>query len=186
MTKQTTKRPDDYIQRELESFQKVFKAENEVGVWDALRFCKDHSVLPPPWLFDALIVRERAVLFGEYKRHGKWIKQFKQDMIDFERAEAVTECREHGAPWKVVYETAARMLEWSRTGAQGKPDAIAKSYKRFQQRMKTDPCRYYIPRYIRQKETKPATSLKEWGEWFEKTFPETTDPKTGETIRRYK
>ena len=166
---QSTKLPEDYIQREFKTFQKAFEAGNEWGLADALTFCKEYSLLIPPWALDAILARHADTYHGAYKRTGNWKRRFRQDMIDFARAGTVQECREHGTPWKVVYEIASKMLEG--TDCAGKPDAIEKSYKRFMRRMKTEPWRYYIPHSVRGPDSgKRAT--KEYSEWFMKTFPE--------------
>lgn len=155
-------------QRELDAFHRAFAARNEAGLFDALVYCKREKLEVPEWALDAVITRQREFIFGETKRHANWLRRFKQDMIDFDRAETVRECREHGAPWKVVFEIASRMLEG--TENEGGPDAIAKSYKRFKHTLKTAPLRYYLPRFIRFKERrKPLT--REYSEWFMKTFP---------------
>jgi hypothetical protein len=165
-----SKIPDDYITRELDTFRKAFEAGNEWGLADAMTFCKNHSVPLPSWALEAILARHADAYHGTYKRTGKWKRQFRQDMIDFGRAETVQECREHGTLWKVVYEIASKMLEG--TGCAGKPDAIEKSYKRFCKRMKTEPWRYYIPQATRQIPRTDKQMTKEYSEWFTKTFPE--------------
>jgi hypothetical protein len=164
------KLPDDYIQREFETYRKAFEAGNEWGLADAMTLCKEYPTVPlPSWALNALQERHADAYHGAYKRSAKWKRQYQQDMIDFGRADIVKDCIEHGTPWKVVYEIASKMLEGCPDA--GNPDAIEKSYKRFTRRMKSDPWRYYIPRSIRQKDSgKRAT--KEYLEWFMKTFPD--------------
>jgi len=162
--------PEDYIKREFETYRKAFAAGNEWGLADALTLCKEYPSVPlPSWALDVLRERHADAYHGAYKRSAKWKKQYQQDMIDFDRAETVRECVEHGTPWKVVYENASKMLEG--IVSSGKPDAIEKSYKRFKRRMKKNPFRYYIPRSIRQRDTGRRWT-KEHSEWFMKTFPE--------------
>lgn len=161
--------PEAIVRDELESFQCIFVSGNEAGLFDALRFCQSHSAPVPPWALDAMVVREESIIRGEYKRQGKWRRQFRQDMIDMARAEGVEECLDHGTPWKVVYEVASKFLEG--TDCKGKPDAIAKSYKRYTRNMKTDPRRYYLPQYIRGPESVFKGFNKERAEWILKTFP---------------
>ena len=135
----------------------------------ALTFCKDYSVQLPSWALDAALARHADAYHGEYRRTGNWKRQFQQDMKDFARAETVQECREHRTPWKVVYEVASKMLEGTECG--GKPDTIGKSYKRFLQRMETEPWRYYIPHSVRGPDSGKRMT-KEYLEWFMTTFPE--------------
>lgn len=175
MTKKESSLPEDYIQRELETFHKAFAAGNEWGFADALTFCKEHSVQLPSWALDTIRTRHADAYHGAYKRTGNWKRRFQQDMIDFMRAETVQECREHGTPWKVVYEVAARMLEG--TDCYGKPDTIKKSYGNFKNTMKTEPWRYYIPHSMPPSMRKRLgfagiIRTKEYLEWFMKTFPE--------------
>jgi hypothetical protein len=135
-----------------------------------MTLCKEYPSVPlPSWALDVLRERHADAYHGAYKRSAKWKRQYQQDMIDFDRAETVQACVEHGTLWKVVYEVASKMLEG--TDASGKPDAIEKSYKRFKRRMKKDPFRYYIPHSIRQRDTGRRWT-KEHSEWFMKTFPE--------------
>ena len=177
--KSTSSPLPDYIQRDLETFRKAFAAGNEAGLFDALVFCKREKLTLPDWALDASIIRQREYIFGETKRHAKWQRQFRQDMIDMGRAEMVKDCRDHGAPWKAVYDAASRMI--GGTEDEGKPDAIEKSYKRFTRTMKSNPWRYYIPRFIRLKERRTRHDP-EYDKWFEKTFPFTKEC----GVRRYK
>jgi hypothetical protein len=110
MTRTSSPLPENYARRELELFHRVFAVGNEAGLYDALRFCQEGSVPVPPWALEASIIRQREYIFGEDKRHAKWLRQHKQDMIDMGRAEMVQELRGHGTKGMKVYEYAARFL----------------------------------------------------------------------------
>ena len=171
--------PEDHTQRELESFRQAFAAGNEAGLYDALVFCKRYALTLPEWALDASIVRQREFIYGQTKRHAKWQRQFRQDMIDMARAEMVQECRERRAPWREAFECASRML--AGTENEGGPDAMEKSYKRYVRTMKNNPLRYYVPQFIRRKERR-ASFDPAHAEWLDKKFP---FPKDGGP-RRYR
>jgi hypothetical protein len=178
---------------ELKLFFRVFSAGNEAGLYDALVYCRETSCEIPKWALDAAIIRQREFLFGGNERHAKWQKQFRQDMIDMARAEMVQECRERRAPWREAYVCASKML--SGNGAAG-PHAMKDSYKKYKLTMKTNPYRYYIPRYIRLQERRtlidPSGKIRLEGKapaldpehvkWLDKKFP---FPKDGGP-RRYR
>ena len=168
MTRTSSPLPENYARRELELFHRVFAVGNEAGLYDALRFCQEGSVPVPPWALEASIIRQREYIFGEDKRHAKWLRQHKQDMIDMGRAEMVQELRGHGTKGMKVYEYAARFL--AGTEYEGGPDAMEKSHKRFTRTMKSDPFRYYVPRFIRLKE-RPRPINPEHLKWLDKKFP---------------
>ena len=165
--------------RELESFRKAFKAGNEAGLYDALIYCRRNKISLPEWALDAAIIRQREFIFGENKRHANWLRLFKNDMIDMDRAEMVMECRKRKAPWREAYQAASQMLKG--TEVEGGPHAMKSSYKRYKCRMKTNPFRYYVPRFIRLQERR-APLDPEHIKWLDKKFP---FPKDGGP-RRYR
>ena len=145
----------EFVKRELEAKQRAYKAGNLGALQDALILCAEHNVTIPQWLAIALFDMGKDAMRGEKHsgthegkgRHSKWLQQYKDDMIDFERAEIVMECLEHGIDWDGVYLAAEAILQggW----AEGGPDAIEKSYKRFKKRSKENPYRYHIVRSVR-------------------------------------
>jgi hypothetical protein len=179
MTKHVAQDLDDLHRQDLESSRKAFAAGNEAGLYDALVYCKREKLSLPEWALDATIVRQRDYLFGESKRHAKWLRQFKTDMIDMDRAEMVMECRERKAPWRETYKAASQMLKG--TEVEGGPAAIKKSYLKFIRTMKTNPYRYYISKFVHLKERHRLPDP-EHIKWLDKKFP---FPKDGGP-RRYR
>lgn len=97
--------------------RKRFKAVNGWGLADALTFCKDNAIHLPSRASDTIRTRHADTYHGAYKRTGNWKLEFQQDMIELMRAETVEDCREHGKPWKAVYEVASKMLEGTGSAA---------------------------------------------------------------------
>ena len=136
-------------QVELKLFRRVFSAGNECGLFDALCYCKEFSSPLPKWVLDAIIPRQHELMFGgdnPNKRHAAWRRRFEDDMADRMRFETVEQCFEHGVQEKVVFDVASLALVGT-LGA-GKPSTMRKAYKRFVDRQKENPLRYYLPHYI--------------------------------------
>jgi hypothetical protein len=147
-------KPREYdIDQNLQAMQKVFEAGNEAGLYDALCLCDEHSVPLPAWAMKAVIERQREVLRGDYKRRARWRRQFLQDMTDYTRAEYVARAREEGVPWKNVFDEVSGSLKG--THCEGRPDAVAKSCKRFKRNLHANPHRFYVPRYLLLPEPRP-------------------------------
>jgi len=177
------KPPDDSTHRKLDVMRRAFEAGNEAGLYDVLVYCKQNSLALPAWALDAAIIRQREYIFGDNKRHAKWLRQFKQDMIDFNRAWNVVECRRRKAPWREAYPTASQMLKG--TESEGSPDTMESSYKRYKRTVKTNPFRYYIPQFIQLKEYRAmldSKNIKSLTKWLDRKFP---FPKDGGP-RRYR
>ena len=122
------------------------------AVQDALILCCEHKTRFPEWLRIALVDSMRSYVVGVSSkkrpgRHARWITQYKQDQIDFARAEAVKDCVDHGIRWVDAYYAASLILK--DTYAEGNEDAIEKSYKRYKRRTEKEPMRYKILRCIR-------------------------------------
>ena len=141
---------EEYLRRELQTLQKVFEAGNEAGLYDAIVLCGENSAPLPQWALEAVLDRQRELIRGENNRRAAWQRRYRQDMIDYVRAEMVQEERELGTPWKLVYEKVSNLLRG--TGCEGGKDTIEGSYKRFVRTFKVDPSRYYVSRWIYLKE----------------------------------
>lgn len=135
------------LNQELEFKHKAYAAGNLGALRDALIICSKEMIPLPGWLtsgLDELLVYEISAPHG---RLSGWLKKYQRDMIDFARADAVEECRDHGLRWREVYVRASELL--AREGDAVSEDAIEKSYKRFKRQSKQDPFRYHQLKYIR-------------------------------------
>lgn len=138
---------------ELELCQKAYEAGNLAGLYDILQLCGRIGKPLPEWALKAI-----TIFFGDFLtdsldkkrgRHSKWKTQYRQDMVDHRRAEAVQDCSEHSVSWDDggVYLAASEIL--SGTFAVGEKHAIEKSYKRYTKRSKQNPFRYYRSKFIK-------------------------------------
>mgnify|MGYP000212044235 CR=1 FL=1 len=93
-------------------------------------------------------------------RNTKWIQQYKQDMIDYIRADTIDECRDHEIAWVDVYDAAYAILKGSR--AVGGPDAMEKSYKRNKKRGESQPKLYYNIRSVQMVEDSTQPNREVW------------------------
>lgn len=169
---------DEYILKELDKLKTAYGNSNEGALQDALLICYKYKKLPPDWMFEALGAQGVRYLKGELagtrpRKRGRpnrdcvpWLRRYRQDMVDAERAETVIECIEHGFAWRQVYEVASKILEGSK--AEGKKDAIMASYKTYTKNMKENPWRYLILKTVRSEiKRKPipdaVLKMKKWG-----------------------
>jgi hypothetical protein len=91
-------------ERELGFMREMMINHLEIAVAAALNFCDEHGICPPEWLVKAaaevlvdLLKREKTRKRG---RAGAAIARYRQDMIDFERWDAVLEARRNQAKSK--------------------------------------------------------------------------------------
>jgi len=69
MKKTPSPLPEDYIQREFETYRKAFAVGNEWGLADAMTLCKEYPSVPlPSWAVDVLRERHADAYHGAYKR----------------------------------------------------------------------------------------------------------------------
>ena len=156
--------------REDEIYHKFIRLEdalhegNEAALYEALAECLNEPlcegdqqflghkpVTLPRWALEAALNRVARYMLDAATtgtgRAAKWSSRYKQDMVDFDRYECVLEHREHGVTWEDVYERVTETLEDTRSA--GRPDTIRGSYMRVNKRMKTEPYRYRIFRYVK-------------------------------------
>ena len=137
--------------KELSRCKKAFEAGNLAGLYDALCICKNEYIFVPEWALDASLKYFGNFLCDTLEpkrgRHSKWKQQYREDMTDYHRAEAVKECSENSIPWDHVYYAASLIL--SGTFAAGAEHAIEASYKRYMKRSKINPFRYYKSQFIK-------------------------------------
>lgn len=150
---------DEYIERELNNLKEAYGNGCEGALQDALLICYKYQKRPPNWMFEALAIqgvkylkgvksKERQNKSGRPRREDTpWLERRKKDMIDYERAETVRECREHGFSWEDACEAASKILIGSY--AAGGRDAMENSYKSCQKGMRENPSRYIILKTIR-------------------------------------
>jgi hypothetical protein len=137
------------IQDRLEASRLAYEAGNLAGIAEAVMICQEWQIALPSWLVNALARLWKATARGEQKkgmgRHARWIEQYRQDILDYSRFEAVMEAREHGFKGDAAFEKAVKILgpqAWS-------IDAVKASFRRVPRRMKENPRRYFISRFIR-------------------------------------
>jgi len=140
------------LQRRLCLCQKAFEAGNLGVLQDALMLCCKYKRHLPEWLGIALQQLTRDSLLGISSRkgqgrHARWLTQYKSDQIDFARADTVQECVDHNIRWVDAYYAASLSLQ--DTFAEGNEDAIEKSYKRYNRRIKKEPMRYKVLSCVR-------------------------------------
>jgi hypothetical protein len=169
--------------REIEGRRRAFQSGNLGALLDALLLCRtreferfqdpevgalgpgevvhpasdDFSMEIPAWVWDGAtrVVRAHVLTakVGRSGRTARWLQQWRQDMIDFARWEAVKILREKGVKFSLdeVWTSAARVLRHQKpkSPAAGSPDAIKKSYARVEKRMRMDPFRYKRLSHIR-------------------------------------
>lgn len=150
---------DEYIDRELDKLKEAYGKGCEGALQDALLICYEYKKLPPDWMFTSLLKqgikyleggnpKERRNKKGRSKREDiTWVQRYKKDRIDYERAETVIECVEHGFSWEDAYEAASKILIGSY--AAGGRDTMEKSYKSCQKGMRENPSRYIILKTVR-------------------------------------
>jgi hypothetical protein len=140
----------EYLHRMyLDKFHQVFATGNECGLYDAICYCREYAATLPKWALDVIRIRQHELMFGgenKNKRHDAWRRRFEDDMADLMRFETVEQCFEHGVQQKVVFAVASRALVG--TMAEGQPSTMREAYRRFVDRQKETPLRYYLPRYI--------------------------------------
>lgn len=133
-----------WIDREVESCRKAFEQGVLGALKDVLYYCNEYQKPLPQWAVSGLhsVLNARITGTGKNKRgrNAKWETQYKQDMIDFARANTVQDCIEHGIKWLDVYAVVKELLDG--TFASGSENTIAKSYKRYRQRSEKEPFRY--------------------------------------------
>ncbi len=142
---------DEWVDRELERCHRADEADVEGALSDVLYYCREYQRPLPEWASLKLssVLKSSLCGNGEKKtgRHAKWIKEYKQDMTDYTRADCVNECREHGIKWSYAYIVASELLEG--TFADGSADTIKKSYQRYKRRSAENPYRYIMLLTIR-------------------------------------
>jgi hypothetical protein len=125
----------------LERIRAACMAGNLAAAVDALDHSQKRSEPLPAWTHAAI----RTLAFQGIQSNKRWRRRYRQDMIDYIRWDAVNELRnrvdEFGLTWRDTYETVSKYFEG--TPAAGGVDAIERSYKLCQSRMKKDPFRYY-------------------------------------------
>ena len=166
--------------REIDGRRRAFQSGNLGALFDALLLCRtreferfqypevgalgpgevvhaasdDFSIEIPAWVWDGAtrVVHDyvQTAKIGRSGRTARWLQQWRQDMIDFARWEAVKILREKGVKFSLdeVWRSAARDLQ-PKSPAAGSPDAIKRSYARVEKRMRTEPFRYKRLTHIR-------------------------------------
>jgi hypothetical protein len=140
----------EWLARRLSELETSYRDGNLGALYEAVRYCGKYDEPLPKWATDGVARSMMALmeLSSEAKlgQHAKWATQFIQDMVDYCRWDTVVEVREHAIRWLDAYGAAAEILNGSR--ATGSADAVEKSYKRVQKRMRSEPGRYRLFRYI--------------------------------------
>ena len=136
----------DALAEKLEKYRRGYHDGNMGALEAALNLCHDKAMPLPDWATQALRECLRREQRGESKGERgkrKWVARYTDDMKDLDRHSAVQDGREHGIRWMDVYAQASEVLY----GTPDHADAIEKSYKRVEQRMRTEPGRYLILRH---------------------------------------
>jgi hypothetical protein len=131
--------PEEWVKRQLGFFRKAFDAGNLGALLDAVILSTSAAGPLPPWIAKGLIEIFRTAL--RQSRDGrKWLRRYRQDLIDSKRMSMVEAAREHGFAWKDAYEEASRQLRG--TLSAGSENAVERSYKRFKKNSAENPFRY--------------------------------------------
>lgn len=131
------------LRERLRRCEVAWRAGMSDAVIDAIALCERHQIPPPKWLCAA--VRDLA------RRADRFAKRRRQDLIDYERYDAVVELRKRKGEaglentWDEHFALVSEYL--SGTPAAGGPDAIEKSYKKVRRLINSDQAaRYYLAR----------------------------------------
>ncbi len=158
--------------RRLHTCRKAHDDGNLAGLYDALVICRRRDattkregyrgqlqrrpnpndlVEVPRWVLDGTLSWLGSEMTSDKCPTARWVKQWKRDMRDFDRADAVQEARDHGVIWTdgQVYTEAAERLLPDQTHGQ-----LEGSYKKVRRNMRETAGRYYISQYLRSGEKK--------------------------------
>ena len=139
----------------LDHLHEVYKSGNFAGLYDAVAICQKLALPLPMWAGEATLNTFGAFINPDAPkkrgRHSRWITDYKEDIIDYIRAETVKIHREHyGILSEKVYDAALLTLCIDDPGAAKAESAgaIKKSYSRYVKRSKENPHRYYQSRFM--------------------------------------
>ena len=145
-----TKRSAHLTAKDLRAARMAYEAGNIVALQDAMAFCIGHGKWAK-WVINA-VQAELGRTFTSQRptrrgRNARPATRFKNDMKDYYRWAWVMMAID-SVGWKPrAYKIAARMLRG--TAAKGSWSTMKAARDRVSKRMKADPHRYYLPRYIR-------------------------------------
>jgi|GEM_PF-1090874 len=138
-----------HLDKLLPTLEKAYQAGNYGALKDAVYWCGKYNAPLPEWATFALFDSLDAMAIGDNATLTKWrtwLKQYKQDMDDYEVYSSVLEAREHGAQWagNDIYAIAGAIVS-NKTEDEGgkKSNTIKKVYQRIGERMEENPLRYF-------------------------------------------
>ncbi len=133
---------DAFFQRQMLKCERAWNTGAAEAVYDAMNECVRFNRAPPTWLLKAVETLARRDVRDKPTR--------RQDMVHFERWDAVRELRdrkgEPGIPntWEECYERVSEYFQG--TPAAGSPETIRASYKLVRKNMEEGRAsRYYVP-----------------------------------------
>ena len=181
---------NDFYEKELASCEKAYKAGNLGAIAEALKICEIINRPLPEWVNQGYmeLFKWATGVKGKYK---KWLRQYRQDMIDFERADTVAWCREIDAEtdrpraeWVDIEAMASRILEG--TFAECRDDAVTKSYKKFKKESERSPGRYYLLTKAFQQKYTDMPYTRERGEMWEEFQKSAKSSNARKPIKKHK
>ena len=134
-------------ERRHETLENLYnKGGSVAALIEAIGVSRECKIPVPVWAMAAIVTILDEIVRNSFAarmgRNASWLKQYHQDMIDYERFETIQELREHGVKWKHVYESASQIS--TDRESHGTAATMEKAYKRFKRRIRTTPWRYYI------------------------------------------
>jgi len=151
------------VDKVLEHLQKVYESGNFVGLYDAVALSIHLNRPLPQWAgngaLDTFVEFIKPDTNKKRGRHSHWLTKYKEDLIDYIRADTVKLHREHyGVLSELVFEAALLTLCTDNPGAAKAESAgaIKKSYERYLKRVKENPYRYYWSRCLFIKDLEPG------------------------------
>jgi len=159
--------------RHKNSLEKAYQAGNLGALKDMVYWCKMYQQPLPDWAVSGLYEAINTLATGnkpKLQSWCEWLKKYRQNMIDYEIYEHVTDAREHGAEWRDVYEIGGAIFS-NKTEDEGgsKSNTIEKTYKRVVERVKNNPYQYKILTTFQKRPNAYPWNKSLW-EWIEKTI----------------
>jgi hypothetical protein len=139
---------NEWVKSELLRLELAYQHGNLGALKDAVYWCREYQQPLPEWANLAIFETINTLALGDKKNAGKWsawLRQYQQDMADYEIWSLVDEARSHGAAWADIYSIAGALLTNSLEGEKNHPsnETIKKTHQRVGQRLKTESHRYY-------------------------------------------
>ena len=136
----------EWGERQHESLERLYREGSLIALMEALYISSKCQIPWPAWATKGMVTILDELVNNNIKsrlgRHAKRIKQYHQDMIDWERYDTIQKLIENDVKWKDVYKSASQLL--AETEAYGSANTMKKAYQRFKRRERETPWRYHV------------------------------------------